>query len=315
MVVSALAGVASIRLLLRRRYGWARITGALAVTAVLWGWAARSTVHPAPSVTITQAAAGHATQTTMLVSLLIGRCCSCLRWRSCILVPAQPPHHLTRPPGVRRACGTPRRVGVPRNPPAARPALRDHIAYPVPVQRHPIPCGQSGEQRPAVRRPADHLVVSGPGTRAAPSQTSGRHRTVALSPWTSRTTPVRMRHRSSTDTATGVRRRAASRPTGIPRTPGSCAAQRPAVRLRPVPPTWPVNRSRSTPPDRPGPPGRAARCRPSTPRPPPRPADRRRPPTGDVLQDSSTRPRTAGPGARSPAASARSSAGAPSGPQ
>ena len=73
MVVSALAGVASILLLLRRRYGWARITGALAVIAVLWGWAAAQYPYILPpSVTITQAAAGHATQTTMLVSLLIG---------------------------------------------------------------------------------------------------------------------------------------------------------------------------------------------------------------------------------------------------
>jgi cytochrome d ubiquinol oxidase subunit II len=73
MVVSALAGVASILLLVRRRYGWARITGALAVTAVLWGWAAAQYpyIQP-PSVTITDAAAGPATLTTMLVSLLIG---------------------------------------------------------------------------------------------------------------------------------------------------------------------------------------------------------------------------------------------------
>jgi cytochrome d ubiquinol oxidase subunit II len=73
MVVSALAGVASILLLLRRRYGWARITAALAVTAVLWGWAAAQYPYILPpSVTIAQAAAGHTTQITMLVSLLIG---------------------------------------------------------------------------------------------------------------------------------------------------------------------------------------------------------------------------------------------------
>ena len=73
MVVSALAGLASILLLVRRRYGWARITGALAVTAVLWGWAAAQYPYILPpSMTITQAAAGHTTQTTMLVSLLIG---------------------------------------------------------------------------------------------------------------------------------------------------------------------------------------------------------------------------------------------------
>jgi cytochrome bd ubiquinol oxidase subunit II len=73
MIVSALAGVASILLLVRRRYGWSRITSALAVTAVLWGWAVAQYPYILPtSMTITQAAAGRATQTTMLVSLLIG---------------------------------------------------------------------------------------------------------------------------------------------------------------------------------------------------------------------------------------------------
>jgi cytochrome d ubiquinol oxidase subunit II len=80
MVVSALAGVASIVLLVRRRYGWARITAGLAVTTVLWGWAAAQYPYILPpSLTITEAAAGRATQTTMLVSLLIG---------SVLLVPA-----------------------------------------------------------------------------------------------------------------------------------------------------------------------------------------------------------------------------------
>jgi cytochrome d ubiquinol oxidase subunit II len=80
MILSALAGVASILLLVRRRYGWARITGGLAVTAVLWGWAvAQYPYILPPTMTITQAAAGRATQTTMLVSLLIG---------SVLLVPA-----------------------------------------------------------------------------------------------------------------------------------------------------------------------------------------------------------------------------------
>jgi cytochrome d ubiquinol oxidase subunit II len=73
MIVSALAGVASILLLVRRRYGWARITAAVAVTAVLWGWAAAQYPYIVPpSLTITEAAAGHTTQITMLVSLLIG---------------------------------------------------------------------------------------------------------------------------------------------------------------------------------------------------------------------------------------------------
>jgi cytochrome d ubiquinol oxidase subunit II len=73
MVVSALAGVASILLLVRRQYGWARITGGLAVTAVLWGWAAAQYPYLLPpTLTIAQAAASRTTLVTMLVSLLFG---------------------------------------------------------------------------------------------------------------------------------------------------------------------------------------------------------------------------------------------------
>ncbi|HEU4349394.1 MAG TPA: cytochrome d ubiquinol oxidase subunit II [Actinoplanes sp.] len=80
MIVSGLAGLASIGLLIRRRYGWARIAGALAVVAVLWGWAAAQYpyIQP-PSVTIADAAASRTTLITMLISLAIG---------SVLLIPA-----------------------------------------------------------------------------------------------------------------------------------------------------------------------------------------------------------------------------------
>jgi cytochrome d ubiquinol oxidase subunit II len=73
MVVSAVAGLTSIGLLVRRRYGWARIAGALAVVAVLWGWAAAQYpyIQP-PSVTIADAAASRSTLVTLLISLLVG---------------------------------------------------------------------------------------------------------------------------------------------------------------------------------------------------------------------------------------------------
>ena len=73
MIVSGLAGLTSIGLLAARRYGWARIAGALAVVAVLWGWAAAQYPYLLPpDVTITDAAAGRATLVTLLISVLLG---------------------------------------------------------------------------------------------------------------------------------------------------------------------------------------------------------------------------------------------------
>jgi cytochrome d ubiquinol oxidase subunit II len=73
ILASGLAGLASIGLLIRRRYGWARIAAALAVVAVLWGWAAAQYPYILPpAVTIADAAASRTTQFTMLISLGIG---------------------------------------------------------------------------------------------------------------------------------------------------------------------------------------------------------------------------------------------------
>jgi cytochrome bd ubiquinol oxidase subunit II len=80
MVLSTLAGLGSIGLLLRHRYGLARIAAGLAVTAVLWGWAAAQYPYIVPpDLTIANAAATRTTLITMLVSLLIG---------SVLLIPA-----------------------------------------------------------------------------------------------------------------------------------------------------------------------------------------------------------------------------------
>jgi cytochrome d ubiquinol oxidase subunit II len=80
VVISALAGVAAIVLLLTRRYGPARIASALAVTAILVGWAlAQYPYILVPDVTIEEAARGRATLVAMLVALVGG---------AVILVPA-----------------------------------------------------------------------------------------------------------------------------------------------------------------------------------------------------------------------------------
>jgi len=80
VALSVLAGLASIVLLVLRRYALARVTSAVAVAAILLGWAAAQYPYVLlPDLTIADAAAGEATLVAMLVSLIIG---------SCLLVPA-----------------------------------------------------------------------------------------------------------------------------------------------------------------------------------------------------------------------------------
>ncbi|MGH3785507.1 MAG: cytochrome d ubiquinol oxidase subunit II, partial [Pseudonocardiaceae bacterium] len=70
---SAVAGLGSIVLLLRRRPGLARAAAALAVTAVIWGWAvAQYPYLLQPELTVQAAAAGEATLRAMLISLVGG---------------------------------------------------------------------------------------------------------------------------------------------------------------------------------------------------------------------------------------------------
>ncbi|HEX2155838.1 MAG TPA: cytochrome d ubiquinol oxidase subunit II [Actinomycetes bacterium] len=73
VVASAVFGLVSLVLLVRRRFVAVRVTAALAVTAIVWGWAAGQYPYMLePDLTIEQAAAGRATLTAMLVSLAIG---------------------------------------------------------------------------------------------------------------------------------------------------------------------------------------------------------------------------------------------------
>jgi cytochrome d ubiquinol oxidase subunit II len=73
VVVSAVAGLASILLVVVGRLGLARVAAALAVTAVIWGWAAAQ--YPfllQPELTVQDAAAAPATLRAMLISLVVG---------------------------------------------------------------------------------------------------------------------------------------------------------------------------------------------------------------------------------------------------
>lgn len=73
VIVSAVAGLASIALLATRRYGLTRITAALAVAAVLWGWAvAQYPIMLPPRTTVSDAAADPTVLHATLASILIG---------------------------------------------------------------------------------------------------------------------------------------------------------------------------------------------------------------------------------------------------
>jgi cytochrome bd ubiquinol oxidase subunit II len=76
VVLSALAGLASMALLITRRYALTRITAALAVATLLWGWAiAQYPVMLPPHITVSDAAADpqvlHATLATVIVGMVL----------------------------------------------------------------------------------------------------------------------------------------------------------------------------------------------------------------------------------------------------
>lgn len=73
IVLSAVAGLAAIGLLVRRRYAVARISSAFAVAAILVGWAvAQYPYLLPPELTIEAAARGRATLVAMAVALVAG---------------------------------------------------------------------------------------------------------------------------------------------------------------------------------------------------------------------------------------------------
>jgi cytochrome bd ubiquinol oxidase subunit II len=75
VALSGAAGVASLALLAARRYLLVRVSAALAVAAVLWGWGAAQYPHllpGAPGLTVAQAAAGPATLQATTISVGVG---------------------------------------------------------------------------------------------------------------------------------------------------------------------------------------------------------------------------------------------------
>ncbi len=70
--VSGVAGLATLALCWRSRFGLARLTAALAVAAVVVGWAAAQAPRFLPGMTVTQAAADHATLVALVVAVACG---------------------------------------------------------------------------------------------------------------------------------------------------------------------------------------------------------------------------------------------------
>jgi cytochrome d ubiquinol oxidase subunit II len=72
VIVSGLAGVTTMLLVLRARYELARVTAALAVTAIVAGWAAAQRPDILPGLTVEEAAAGHSALVAVIVGVGIG---------------------------------------------------------------------------------------------------------------------------------------------------------------------------------------------------------------------------------------------------
>jgi cytochrome d ubiquinol oxidase subunit II len=72
LVVSLLAGLAALGLVWRHRYEWARYSAALAVAAIIAGWALVRWPTILPGLSVRQAAAGHDTLVWVIVCVLVG---------------------------------------------------------------------------------------------------------------------------------------------------------------------------------------------------------------------------------------------------
>ena len=72
LIVSALAGVATLALVVRRRYEPARYSASLAVAAIVIGWALAQRPVLLPGLTVHQAAASHDTLVAVVIAVVAG---------------------------------------------------------------------------------------------------------------------------------------------------------------------------------------------------------------------------------------------------
>ncbi len=134
VAVSGAAGLATLALCWRSEFGLARLTAAVAVAAVVAGWAAAQAPRLLPGMTVTQAAAGH----TTLVALTVAVCCGAV-----VLIPSlallftlflrgrlnTPEHHDAE------ATAAP---AAPAGPPAAAPAVPAAVPGTPPARAHRV---------------------------------------------------------------------------------------------------------------------------------------------------------------------------------
>ena len=145
--VSGAAGLATLALCRASRFGLARLTAALAVAAVVVGWAAAQTPRFLPGMTVTQAAAGNST----LVALVIAVGCG-----AAVLVPSL---------GLLYTLFLRGRLDTPES-----HAPGDSARYPAAATGEPL--GESGSTRDV----SDSTRGTGGGTRG----TAGRWGTAAV---------------------------------------------------------------------------------------------------------------------------------------
>jgi cytochrome bd ubiquinol oxidase subunit II len=73
VILSGVAGLATLALVWRRRYGLSRMSAALAVAAVIGAWAVAQSPELLPgAITIQDAAAPHTTLVAVMVALVLG---------------------------------------------------------------------------------------------------------------------------------------------------------------------------------------------------------------------------------------------------
>lgn len=72
LIVSGLAGAGTLGLVWTRRYEWARYSAALAVAAIVAGWALAQQPQLLPGLTVSEAAAGDDTMIAVIVSVAAG---------------------------------------------------------------------------------------------------------------------------------------------------------------------------------------------------------------------------------------------------
>jgi cytochrome d ubiquinol oxidase subunit II len=115
VLASAGAGAATLRFVARRRLEAARWCAAVAVGAIVAGWALAQEPVLLPGLTVEQAAAGHATLVTLLVGLALG---AVILIPSLVLLFGMVVHgrfddEPERPGSLERAAGTPDAAGAP----------------------------------------------------------------------------------------------------------------------------------------------------------------------------------------------------------